>query len=273
MDSRIAVVFSEDKVFYWGIVMTYKVFSKSMAHHIKSVVQHLGSKASSPLFAAFDADGTLWDMDISEVFFKYQIQELSIDIPHFLIEQYEYLRVHQTEKALIELSYLNVGHKLSQVRCWATACYEKHKDHIPIFPAQKALIEHLQEQGVRVYIVTGSCKWAVEPFAKVFNIDPDHVIGTEMQVKDNIVTERLKRLAYYEGKVEGLLDATKGIKPFLVAGNTLPDQPLLHLATHIKLAIQSTKASSQSSLYKSEQKLKAIALQQGRENGWFHHQF
>ena len=154
---------------------------------------------------------------------------------------------------------------------WAKECYHQHKNKVSIFTPQIKLIKTLQDLNVCIYVVTASCRWAVEPFAEVFNVDHDHVIGTELEVKDNIITDRLKRVTHGEGKVEGLLQETKGVKPFLSIGNALPDKPFLCLASHFRLAVQSTKKDIH--LYKSEQKLKSIAINEGSQNGWFHHQF
>lgn len=251
--------------------MTYKPFSLDFINHVLSIVHQAQEETESQLFAAFDADGTLWDTDVGNLFFQYQVQHPLINTPQNLIEQYDSLYYHNPKEALMKLTLVNLGHKLSQVRQWAKECYHQHKDCIPVFTPQIDFIQSLQDLGVRIYIVTASCKWAVEPFAKIFNIDNNHVIGTETEVENNVITRRLKRLTHGEDKVKGLLQATKGVRPLLAVGNALPDESLLYLATHLRLAIQSTKDNIL--LYKSEQELKSIAIKQGIEKGWFHHQF
>ena len=251
--------------------MTHKPFSSSFIDRIISTVHQIHKRAKDPLIAAFDADGTLWDGDVGNLFFRYQVKHSLIKVPQKLLQDYEVLYFHDPKQALKELVFLNAGHKLSQVRKWAKECYNQHKNDIPIFAPQIELIRTLQDLNVCVYVVTASCRWAVEPFAEVFNVDNDHVIGTELEVKDNIITDRLKRVTHGEGKVKGLLQGTKGVKPFFSIGNALPDKPLLCSASHLRLAIQSTKEIIH--LYESEQELKVIAINEGPQNGWFHHQF
>ncbi len=251
--------------------MTHKSFSPDFINHITSTVHQISNQGKTSLIAAFDADGTLWDADVGNLFFHYHMTNPHVKIPQKLWKDYEAFYFHNPKDALTELALLNAGHSLPQVRKWAKDCYNQNKKKIPIFTPQINLIKTLQDLNVHVYIVTASFKCAVEPFAELFNIDKDHVIGTELEVQDDLTHRKLKRLTYGKGKVEGLLQETKGINPFFSIGNAMPDQPLLHIASHIRLAIQSTKKDIH--LYKSEQDLKAVAINEGTQNGWFHHQF
>ena len=251
--------------------MTYKPFSTSLIDHIISTVHQISKRREAPLVAAFDADGTLWDADVGHLFFYYQIKNPHIKIPQKLLDNYEDFYHRNPKRALTELAFLNAGHTLSQVRSWAKDCYNQHKNNLPILTPQIDLIKTLQDLNVEVYIVTASFKCSIEPFAEIFNVDYDHVIGTELEIQDDLITDKLKRLTYGEGKVEGLLQETKGIKPFFSIGNAMPDEPLLRTASHLKLAVQSAKEDIH--LYKSEQELKSIAITEGTQNNWFHHQF
>ena len=252
--------------------MTHRSFSPNLIDHIISTVHQINQQTEDPLFAAFDADGTLWDADVGNLFFHYQMKNPHIKIPQQLLENYEAFYLRNPKQALTELAFLNAGHKLSQMRVWGKNCYQQNKKDVPIFTPQINLIKILQDLNVHVYIVTASFKRAVEPFAEIFfNIDSDHVIGTELEVQDGLITHKLKRLTYGKGKVEGLLQETKGVKPFFSVGNAMPDEPLLRITSHLKLAVQSTKKDPH--LFESEQELKAIAINEGTQNGWFHHQF
>ena len=251
--------------------MIHKPFASSLTDHIISTVHQINKQGEAQLIAAFDADGTLWDADVGNLFFHYQTKNPYVKIPQNLLENYETFYLRDPKHALMELAFLNAGYNLSQMRKWAKDCYNQNKNNIPIFTPQIELIKILQDLNVHVYIVTGSFKCAVEPFAEVFNIDHDHVIGTELEVQDDLITHKLKRLAYAEGKVEGLLQETKGIRPFLSIGNAMPDESLLRLSSYLKLAVQSTKKDIH--LYESEQELKAVAIDEGAQNSWFHHQF
>ena len=251
--------------------MTYRPFPSSLINQITSTAHQISKQRKIPLFAAFDADGTLWDTDVGNLFFHYHMTNPHVKIPQKLWKDYEAFYFHNPKDALTELAFLNAGHSLSQVRKWAKDCYNQNKKNTPILTPQIDLIKTLQDLNVRVYIVTASFKYAVEPFAETFNVDRDHVIGTELEVQDDLITRKLKRLTYGKGKVEGLLQETKGIKPFFSIGNAMPDQPLLRIASHLRLAVQSTKKDIH--LYESEQELKNIAIKEGTQNGWLHHQF
>ena len=48
-------------------------FSKAFLNQIQNHLEKIMENSSGPYYAAFDADGTLWNEDIGEKFFQYQI--------------------------------------------------------------------------------------------------------------------------------------------------------------------------------------------------------
>jgi phosphoserine phosphatase len=215
--------------------------------------------------AAFDADGTLWNTDLGEALFDYQVRNrLLPNLPPDPWAHYEHLKANVShEVAYIWLAQINEGLPLSQVQAWAReAVAEMHP--VPVFPEIKDLIAHMRSLDVEVYIVTASIKWAVEPGAHLVGLTPDHVIGIRTKVKNGIVTtEQDGPLTYRQGKVEGLLGVTGGAGPFFCAGNTEGDLPLLESATDLRLVVCGSPEDNCN--FATEQKMMALAS----ERGWY----
>jgi len=127
------------------------------------------------------------------------------------------------------------------------------------------LIAALKELGVKVYIVTASIKWAIEPAAKLVGLTADDVLGIQTEVDaKGVITERATgAVTWREGKVTGLLQATGNRSAFFSAGNTTGDLFLLKHATHLALA--QSLASPTASYYRSEQDLQSEA----KKHNWY----
>ena len=248
--------------------MNYKSFPTEYFSQIEKTLQQL--KASNiPLIAAFDADGTLWDTDLGENFFQYQIDHKLVELPadpwaHYL----DLKKVNNDPRvAYAWLAQINNGVDLTQLREWANAAFASVQPN-PIFSEQKRLIDLLKSHGAEIYVVTASLTWAVEPGAKAIGIKPENVIGVETAILDGkITTEKLFPITYRAGKVEALLQRTNGLKPFLCAGNTIGDLELLAAASHHQLAVSA--ASRDDKLFKTENELQNIAA----EKNWWRHRF
>lgn len=248
--------------------MNYKSFPAEYWSHIETTIAELKNKETA-LFAAFDADGTLWDIDLGENFFQYQIDNKLIALPENPWDHYfEMKKINEDPRnAYVWLAQINSGKSLSEVKTWAQQAFDQIKPN-PIFSEQKKLIELLLKHKVEVYIVTASIKWAVEPGARALGLGPENVIGVETEVVNNFITETPQYpITYRQGKVDALLKKTANIKPFLCSGNTIGDFELLQSSTHIKLAVSA--ASRDDKLFKSEHELTLKAEQ----NNWWRHRF
>ncbi|RYZ89118.1 MAG: haloacid dehalogenase, partial [Proteobacteria bacterium] len=202
--------------------MKYKDYSKETWEQIGTALDFALAKDAEPV-AAFDADGTLWDLDLGETFFHYQIDNKLVPLPPDAWEYYQQLKKKNDDpsEAYLWLAQINKGQTLEQVRQWASLAVAEQKP-VPVFEEQRKLIQMFRDKGVRVYIVTASVKWAVEPGALLLGLTADDVIGIETTVEDGIVTETQKGLiTYHMGKVEALLERTNGKKPFFASGNTM----------------------------------------------------
>jgi phosphoserine phosphatase len=244
-------------------------FSSSLWDLLSSQLEAAAAEAKGPKIAAFDADGTLWDADAGETFFDWQIK--NNDLAEFKGRDpwahYKALKKPDPRVGYVWLAQINEGKKLSEVREWAAQCFAEKKPW-PVFESQRRLIEKLRSLGFEIYVVTASVKWAVEPVAALLRIDYDHVIGIETKVVDGVVTKEVKPpITWREGKAEGLLAKTGGVRPILASGNTFGDIALLECATHIRLALSTQDQAG--GLFDEETKL----VEHASEKRWHMHAF
>ncbi|MCB0340881.1 MAG: haloacid dehalogenase-like hydrolase [Pseudobdellovibrionaceae bacterium] len=235
---------------------------------IASIDRHLDQFSGTPV-AAFDADGTLWDMDLGENFFKYQIREnLLPDLPANPWEYY--LNLHDNISAVqsyLWLAQINADLPIDQVREWAKKAVATVGE-LPIFKAHKQIIDHLLKNNVDIFIVTASIQWAVEPGAQFLDIPTENVIGVKTRIENGLVTtEQEGAVTYREGKVTGLLERNGNRHPFFCAGNTQGDLPLLEASKGLRLVVAASPETSTN--YKSERKMIELA----NERGWFCHSY
>ena len=230
---------------------------------------HQKKFAGAPMIAAFDADGTLWDCDIGEGFFNYEIKNLPLKgLPPDPWAHYDEWKLRDPIAAYLWLAQINKGHSYSEIQKWASQAIETRPDGLPIFESQKRVLEFLKTNGFEIYIVTASVRWAVVPAAARLGIPDDHVLGVETRIENGIVTdEQFGPMTWREGKATAILKVTNGVAPIFAAGNTTGDTALLELASHVRLAVSSK--SNAGELEKSEAAFQAHA----RKNGWFAHQF
>lgn len=217
--------------------------------------------------AAFDADGTLWNTDLGEAFFHYQIKNKLVPLPEDPWGHYNWMKDHVSHTAAyVWLAQILKGVPLSEVRQWAEASVASQP--LPIFAEQLRILEKLKELEVEVYIVTASIKWAVEPGARRLGLDDDQVLGIETEISGGVVTEKPHGIiTYREGKATALLARTGGVKPYFSAGNTEGDKWLLEAATSLRLVMSSAPLNTEN--FPTENKMLTLAS----ERGWHHHRY
>lgn len=248
--------------------MKYKSYPPAYWNQIELTLKRLKSE-SVPLIAAFDADGTLWDIDLGENFFQYQIDNKQVPLPTDPWNHYFEMKKVDDDpcNAYVWLAQINAGKKLSEVQNWAQKAFDEIQPK-PIFSEQKKLIDLLLKNSVQVYIVTASIKWAVEPGARALGLTSENVIGVETEVVDGVITDKaILPITYRQGKVDALLKKTSQKLPFLCSGNSIGDYELLKCATHLQLAVSA--ASRDDKLFKSENELS----QKAQQHNWWSHRF
>src|SRR5437868_11358775 len=129
--------------------MKYKAYSKEIWERIHSAVDYALAKDSEPI-AAFDADGTLWDIDLGETLFHYQIDNNLVELPPEPWNYYQELKKKNNDpsEAYLWLAQINEAQKVERVREWA-AQGVKEQQPVPIFEEQKKIIELFKSKGVR----------------------------------------------------------------------------------------------------------------------------
>ncbi len=213
-------------------------FSESFKKEIESRIL-VCRKTGVQAYAAFDADGTLWDIDIGELFFHYQIQKCRLpNMPADPWRHYIDLKTVDRIKAYYWLAQINFGQTLSQVQSWSETALREYGP-IPILKSSAGLVEFLRANGVEVFVVTASVKWAVEPAAALLGIDRSHVLGMATEVVGGVVSDRpVPPATYLQGKADALLLATGGVAPIFCAGNTVGDTALLNASSGVRLAVR-----------------------------------
>ncbi len=246
--------------------MKYKDYSPTIWQNIKSVTQLAKQECARPV-AAFDADGTIWDVDLGENFFDFLIEHKLVSLPDNPWEHYQNLKTQDRPRAYLWLAQICKGQPFQKIQGWAQqAIQEIHP--VPIFEAQRKLIDYFLEQKIQVYIVTASVKWAVEAAAPLLGLTAENVIGIETNIENEIVTDKQKgEISFREGKVKALLERTGQKNAFFATGNTEGDLELLESATHLRLAVSATRRDDR--LFRTESRLARYA----HEKGWLTHRF
>ena len=234
---------------------------------------HNSKDKTNPMFAAFDADGTLWPGDVGRGFFQFLIKQ------KFLIKKFPDLQealdltIKENGKkyALIWLAQILSGFKLTEVQKWVKQFFMKNP--LKVFLIHKHTIEFLHSKNIPVYIVSSSVQWVLEEALKKFNIPTDNIIGVRTIVRNGIITDQpVLPAPVHENKIKALHEKTKGANPFLVSGNTPADLSLLEASSHLRLVVASAKTKSNNlslggdRMYLLEKQLVQIA----KDKKWFY---
>ena len=225
------------------------------------ITEALKNPKTNPI-AAFDADGTLWFSDVGRDFYDFQIKhDYFPQGTSYTWEDYNAIEAKGLEHGLTWLGRILAGEDLENLRQKVTLF---NKEYPPNYVnEQKELIKFLKEQGVRVMIVTASISWTIEAAALEFDIPPEDIVGIRTKLDDNVITDKVHYpISWAEGKVDALLEATGGKKPFLASGNTTSDMFMVDMATDLKLVIHGSKPGDM--IYDSE--VKAVSM--AKEKGW-----
>jgi HAD superfamily phosphoserine phosphatase-like hydrolase len=252
--------------------MKYKSFSPELWDRLSQAIEKelsISQETGLPPIAAFDADGTLWDADLGESFFQWQIEsKMLANLPEDPWKFYrQWKESGDPRPAYLWLAQINQNFSLEQVRDWAEQAVVGRRV-MPIFEDQQKLISILLENCVQVFVVTASVKWAVEPGARRLGLSNGNVIGVQTKIENGLITdEQDGAMTYREGKVQALLEKTNGRVPFLACGNTMGDWALLKSASQLGLAVGAAKPEHE--LFSTEEKLR----QEAKNFGWSIHQF
>ena len=251
--------------------MTVKPFSKELTEQILSQIDGYIQQNEGPHYAAFDADGTLWDADIGENFFQYQIEFCDLTPLKAMNpwKHYASLKKIHPPDAYLWLAQLCAPYPVDEMREWAQEALTSFPPQV--LASQKDLIAELLKRKIKVFVVSASTHWAVEAAVSLVGLSADCALGVKTKVVNGLVTkEQDGSITWREGKRSALLEKTQGVAPILCSGNSSGDLHLLECSSLIRLAVQTQTASSKHArLFQDEQTLLAVA----KERGWFTHNF
>ena len=243
--------------------MLQKKFPQAILNKIDEAV----ASTNNPI-AAFDADGTLWKTDLGENFFKFQIESrLLPDLPLDPWQYYQKMKNSGDPRpAYLWLAQINSGFAIETVRSWARTAVLKYNP-LPLFDEQRHLVDYLLKKNVKIFVITASVKWAVEPGASQLGIPENQVLGVHTKIINSVITkDQSGVITYKEGKSQALLSETDGQKPIFGCGNTSGDYFLLK-CSKVSLAVRSAQPNEE--LYHSEESL----YQEAKKMSWDVHEF
>lgn len=239
---------------------------KQLIARLKSDLIEEQKKRKNRCVAAFDADGTLWDIDCGENFLRFLVRNRILsDVSG--VDPWDYYNSlrwgGRVEEALIWLTATMSGKSWSEVRAVAEASYLEAMP-FPHFAEMGILVAELQAIGLEVYVVSASPKWSVEPAAKRIGIDADHVLGLQCHtVGGKLSNEVVRPMSHGAGKVDVLKGIIGDKDLIFAAGNTMGDFPLIQSSKGKGLAISSVAADNLN--FSTEQELQAAAS----VSGWY----
>lgn len=209
--------------------------------------------------ACFDADGTLWNEDIGEAFFRWLIAgDLlpTVDCTRDVYAEYEArVRADRAEGQSWAVRCM-AGLPEADVVRWSrqmAAAWPNYR------PEMAGLVRALGAAGWDVWIVSATNRWTVSEASDYVGVARSHVIGMEVEVVDGRLTDRaVLPLTCLSGKVEAI--AKRVTTPIdLAVGDSPGDLDLLQ-AARLALAVGRHDRSP-------------AFLDQARANGWAVHVF
>lgn len=231
---------------------------------LKNRLSDIIKKVEQPI-VAFDADGTLWPHDVGRLFFKYQVDKgffkKNISDPHG-----EFNNICKTKghtEALLWVAKIQKGVSLKTLNQEVQEFLQAHSFKTFLF--QRDLINYLIRKKVQVFIVSASLKWILDNALQGYNIPVKNIIGVETKIEQGIITDQIIfPVSVHKQKAEAFLTRTKGVKPCFVAGNTLSDESLLELSSHLRLVVATAQKGEKN--YQTETSLLKIA----KNKKWFY---
>jgi HAD superfamily phosphoserine phosphatase-like hydrolase len=208
-------------------MLTHQLSNQATAF-VHSVLQF------APRLAVFDCDGTLWSGDAGERFFDWELRRGVVpdEIARWARARYaEYRDGRVSEEDMCgEMVTLHRGLKEENVQALATEFIEENFVK-QFFPEMQQLILDLQHAACDVWAVSSSNVWIIRAAMRHFDIPQDHILASEVEIDNGVVTDRLIRVPSGLGKPRAIRKVIQR-DPDAAFGNSRWDVEMFKVAAH-----------------------------------------
>jgi phosphoserine phosphatase len=185
-----------------------------------------------PRVAAFDADGTLWDLDAGAEFFYWEVRQRLIpdDVARWAVPRYaDYNRGLVGEAQMCgEMVTIHAGLETAALERAAEEFVCAHVEPV-IFPEMRELTYRLRADGCEIWIISSTNEWVVKTALRRFGIPDDHIRAAAVAIEAGRATDRLLRVPTDEAKAVALQEILADA-PDAAFGNGIHDLAMLEMA-------------------------------------------